>query len=307
MAWDPALQSELLFGGSNLSSPVAADGSPDLNDTWVFANGSWSELFPTVSPPPTDMASMAYDPQLGAMVMFGGQIPGVQGIVPVNTTWAFSGTTWTNVSTVVGPSPRISASMAAAPGGAGLILFGGMQNYPYQEVFENDTWSFANMSWANITGQVGPSPPARMLAGFTDDPSVGGDLLFGGWGDLGGTVTFNDTWMYNSSGWANISTNAEPEPEGGAALAYLSETHSALLFGGGNPASGVDYNQTWSYSGGKWARLSPTSSPPGTFTGTLADDPSSNYAVLLLGQHTTGAPASEQTWQYQDGDWSIAG
>jgi hypothetical protein len=60
--------SVLLFGGSQAWDAV----SGDLNDTWSYANHSWTELFPAISPDSrTDMTG-TYDPAVSADVFFGG-------------------------------------------------------------------------------------------------------------------------------------------------------------------------------------------------------------------------------------------
>jgi hypothetical protein len=307
MAWDPAAGYVVLFGGSNITNPDTEGGTPNLDDTWTFSNGSWTELYPSVSPPATDFAAMAYDPNASAAILFGGQIQGSQGTIPVNDTWEYKGGTWTNVTGPVAPSPRLSPALAEDSLRGGLILFGGSQNYPYAEVPESDTWSFVNGTWLNITATVGPPPPARLLAGMTYDPNESGDVLFGGWTDLGGTHPLNDTWILGQTGWTNATIASAPPASGGMALAYLSESGSVILYGGSTPALGYDYNQTWSFSAGIWTRLSPAEVPPGTFAGTFADDSGAGYGVLLLGAETPYAPASEQTWAFAHGNWSLAG
>jgi hypothetical protein len=307
MAWDPVASYVVLFGGSNLSNPDTEGGYPNLNDTWTYANGSWSEVFPASSPPPMDFGAMSYDSEMGAIILFGGQIAGPSGAIPVNTTWEFNAGTWTNISNAIAPSPRLGASLAQDPTRGGLVLFGGSQSFPETEVSESDTWTFTNSGWSNITASISGRPPARFLAAMTYDLSASGVLLFGGWVDLGGTAALNDTWILGPNGWTNVTVIPAPNPAGGFSLAYLSETNSAILYGGWAPSLGVDYNQTWSYGNGSWTRLRPPESPPGTFTGTFADDPVSGYGVLLLGQETPNAPASEQTWLLARGNWSIAG
>jgi hypothetical protein len=307
MTWDPAAGYVVLFGGSNITNPDTEGGAPNLDDTWAFTNGSWTQLFPSTSPPATDFAAMAYDPNISAVILFGGQIEEAHGATPVNTTWEFEDGAWTNVTGSVAPSPRISPSLAQDPLRSGLILFGGSQNYPYAEVPESDTWTFVAGTWTNITASVGVPPPARLLAGMTYDPAESGDLLFGGWTDLGGTQTLNDTWILSQTGWTNASGSVSPPSSGGMALAYLTGSESVILYGGSTPSLGHDYNQTWSFGAGVWTRLSPTAVPPGTFTGTLADDPIAGYGVLLLGAETSYAPASEQTWAFAQDNWTLAG
>ncbi len=307
MAWDPAAGYVVLFGGSNITNPDTEGGAPNLDDTWAFSKGSWTELFPSTSPPATDFAAMAYDPNMSAVILFGGQIEETQGATPVNTTWDFQYGTWTNVTTSIAPSPRLSPALAEDPLLGGLILFGGSQNYPYAEVPESDTWTFVRGVWSNITATVGLAPPARLLAGMAYDPSESGDVLFGGWTDLGGTHPLNDTWILWQSGWTNVTGPSAPPASGGMSLAFVSESDSLILYGGSTPSLGHDYNETWSFAAGIWTRLTPAEAPPGTFAGTFTDDPVVGYGVLLLGAETPYEPASEQTWAFVQDNWTLAG
>jgi hypothetical protein len=305
MAWDPSAGYVLLFGGSSLSSGSPGSGAPNLDDTWAFSNGSWIELSPSASPPATDFAAMAYDVNASAMVLFGGQIEEAKGPTPVNYTWEFKDGDWANLTNSEAPSPRLGPALAEDPSRGGVILFGGSQDYPYPEVPESDTWSFVNGTWTNITAQVGASPPARLLGGMAFDPNESAVVLFGGWTNLGGSQPLNDTWSLGGVGWNNSTGRSSPPPSGGMGLAYLSNTGAIILYGGSTPALGYDYNQTWSYSAGVWSRLTPASVPPGTFAGTFADDPVEGYGVLLLGAETPNAPPSEQTWVFDQGEWSL--
>jgi hypothetical protein len=317
MAWDPAAGYVVLFGGTNLSNPdTEGSGVPNLDDTWAFSNGSWTQLFPAESPPATSFGAMAYDPNASAVILFGGEVPEPDGATPVNTTWEFDDGTWTNVTAPVAPAPRLSPSLAEDPSRGGLVLFGGLEYFPYgtpsgtglTEVPESDTWSFSAGAWINITESVGPGPPARYLASMAYDPAESAEVLFGGWVDLGDlTPTFNDTWTLGSTGWNNVTPAASPPVSGGASMAYLSDAGSVILYGGSTPLLGHDYNLTWSFSDGVWTRLNPASVPPGTFAGTFADDPTAGYGVLLLGVETPYAPASEQTWAFAQDDWTLAG
>jgi hypothetical protein len=68
MAYDNATGYVLLLGGaSTISGPV-------LNDTWAFENGTWYSQVANVStaPPVRGYEMMAFDPSLGAVLLYGG-------------------------------------------------------------------------------------------------------------------------------------------------------------------------------------------------------------------------------------------
>jgi hypothetical protein len=308
MTWDGADDYVLLFGGSNISNPGTQGGPPNLNDTWAFSNGSWTELFPLQSPPPTDFAAMSYDPDLQAVVMFGGQIDQRGAATPTNSTWEFRAGNWFNVTSATAPSPRIGASLSLDPQRNGLVLFGGLQISPFPVVPEADTWTFDNGTWSNITASVGGGPTGRYLAGMTYDPQEDGTILFGGWQDLSDyTPVFNDTWLLGAGGWTDLSGAVAPPAAGGMGFAYLSASQEIVSFGGWSPTLGSYFNQTWSFKAGGWSELFPATSPPATFAGALVDDAELGQGILLLGSQNSVAPASEQTWSFANGNWSVAG
>jgi hypothetical protein len=78
---------------------------------------------------------MAYDANIGAVVLFGGfSVPG-QGL---NDTWTWNGSTWTQRQTSTEPGGRWAAGLDFDPSN-GLVLFGGEVT---GDPFTNETWLF---------------------------------------------------------------------------------------------------------------------------------------------------------------------
>ena len=73
-----------------------------------------------------------FDPDLHAVILFGGGSGGVQ----QNATWAWSGSDWKQVLTAQSPSPREGAGIAWDAALGRVILFGGGDN---NSLF-SDTW-----------------------------------------------------------------------------------------------------------------------------------------------------------------------
>ena len=116
LAYDPLIGAVVLFGGYDAS--VAADG-----DTWTFANNSWTDITLTLAsaPPARWEAGFAYDPNVGAVVLFGGR----NVTQFFNDTWEFNGAAWSQLSLSTQPSPRGLMGMAYDPVVDGILLFGG--------------------------------------------------------------------------------------------------------------------------------------------------------------------------------------
>src|SRR5579871_67464 len=86
----------LLFGGESGPGGVGA-GYP--TSTWEYRSGVWTNVSSTAGPPPSGraMAGCAYDPAIGAGVVFGGR--GVGGATLGDTwEWNVSSARWTLVS-----------------------------------------------------------------------------------------------------------------------------------------------------------------------------------------------------------------
>ena len=131
LAYDPLTRSVVLFGGANGGGDCCRTY---YNDTWTWDGFSWTQRFPVVSPPVRTSQSMAYDDNLGAVVVFGGfSIPG-QGL---NDTWALTGTTWKPLKVSNAPSPRFGSDMDFDPLTDGLLLFGGELTGDF---VTNETW-----------------------------------------------------------------------------------------------------------------------------------------------------------------------
>jgi len=78
--------------------------------------------------------AMAYDANIGQVVLFGGDSPNGGRL---NDTWTWNGTTWSQIETSFTPSARSGASMNYDPNFKGLVLFGG---FLADGSFTNTTW-----------------------------------------------------------------------------------------------------------------------------------------------------------------------
>jgi hypothetical protein len=87
-AYDPGLGGVVVFGGYDYFPHPAY-----FNDTWLFKAGNWSELSASVAPSPRSESSMAFDPALNELVLFGG----TNGTVYMNDTWAYGADGWTQL------------------------------------------------------------------------------------------------------------------------------------------------------------------------------------------------------------------
>lgn len=301
---DPADGELVLFGGEAITGGTRLVSF--LNDTWVWANGTWTNITATAQGPPArEAAASAYDSAAKDVVLYGGS----DGIGDFYDTWTFHGGHWTAAATN-GTAPRASvgAALADDPSDSGVLLFGGVgsptKGCPQVGVgpFCRETWTFSGGNWTNRTTSSGPA--ARWYSGLVYDSSYGTDLLYGGEGSvchkIGNTTGCvadleNDTWSYASGHWTNLSAALGTPPDGGVgpAFAYDRTDGSALLYGSTN-------GEQSNIASGSWWSLS-----TGVSSGPISVGvPSATVNPVAVGNSTTltvtvsgGAPPYAVVWE----------
>jgi hypothetical protein len=205
----------------------------------------------------------------------------------------------------LGPSPpaRWGGTMTYDASDGYVVMFGGSS--------ENDTWTFEDGRWTELTPPVSPS--VRVWSPMTYDAADGYVLLFGGQGS-GAQHDLTDTWTFHAGTWTNLtaSVGAHPTFSYGSSMAYDSEDGYVLLYGG-NKADAFR-NATWTYLDGRWTNITKTAGTPPAcrFDASMADDPSAGYVVLFGGNgrpgencYATGTLKQfNDTWEFLHGAWT---
>ncbi|MFN2545181.1 MAG: kelch repeat-containing protein [Actinomycetota bacterium] len=205
MAYDPSTHQVVAFGGC-----CHADGN-GWGDTWIWDGATWTEQEPADGPSGRFGASMAYDPTLGEVVLFGGvnALPNSAAAdTPslLNDTWAWDGSSWTELHPAHTPPGREMASMAYDPSMTNLVLFGGCVDVDYPTICPGrtiagqaalgDTWTWDGADWTESDDQVAPAARDGALA--VEGDATHRMLVFGGQGNEGtgsyGGNFLRDTW-----------------------------------------------------------------------------------------------------------------
>ncbi len=297
IAYDPALQSVILFGGD------AGGGAPSA-DTWEFVNNVWIDLTAGLAraPPARFGGALTYDSVDATLVLFGGST----GASVLNDTWTFDGTAWTQLPSAVAPSPRAFAQMTYDPSDGYVVLFGGgsAPNAGVATSVSSDTWEFRGGAWVNVTSQLSIAPPPTTGGTFSWDPQDSVLVLNGGSsiaasGAPGTCYPDAMTWTFGGGAWSS-QVAGSPTPRLFGMAAYDSTDHVVLLYGGseshGNScAVSAD---SWSYIGGGWSNLSGTIPfpPAARDRGGMAFD-AAEGVVVLFGGSASGVPLND-TWIY---------
>ncbi len=138
LVYDPASQTAIMFGGFSSSTGR-------LSDTWSWDGTTWTQLSPASSPGVVTVAWQAgYDPTSQQLLLFGGD-PG-NGRRPLDSTWAWTGTTWTPLAPATSARRRTYGSMTYNIASNRIVLLGGSAN-GRETVFPGHVWSWDGSTW----------------------------------------------------------------------------------------------------------------------------------------------------------------
>ncbi len=159
-----------------------------MNDTWLHAEGDWTELTPSNPPPARSNFAMASNVWDGTVVVYGGQPR--EGEM-LSDTWVLDGLVWRRVDEG-GPGARAESVLVFDEKRGRSVLVGG----GYRDTHDELTWEFDGTSWLAVDTVYTPDMH-RYEATAVWDPKREVVLLTGGrsWGLQG---AYNDVWAY---GW----------------------------------------------------------------------------------------------------------
>lgn len=166
--------------------------------TWLFHNGSWSELNGTGTPDRSD-AGLAYDGYDGYMVLYGGFVQPTGAFS--SQTWIFYRGNWIQIDPTQTPSATASFAMTYDPAAQELVLVGG---YAGTNAF-NATWLFRQGQWSPGPQFPGPALYDPLMA---YESATGALILFGGTTNSG--PVFDQTWAFRIGGWSWVNAPISP-------------------------------------------------------------------------------------------------
>jgi uncharacterized repeat protein (TIGR01451 family) len=153
------------------------------------------------------------------------------------------------------------------------------------------------------------SPPVvgeHGMAYLPSSPEGGRIVLYGG--NATGWPYENTTWELSGTTWLSNTTSSTPGARYGAQMAYVSppmgETggEQLMLFGGSDETD-TALNQTWTYSGTDWTRVTISGTVPASRTyHSLAANPISGTVYLFGGNDRE--TYYNDLWRYENGAWN---
>ena len=303
-AYDPRDRRMYIFGGSDADGVV-------LDETWSFSfeTFTWSQL-----PTPTALVArrghaMAYSPDLGGTVLFGGE----DRDRTYGDTWLLTEAGWQLLypESPSRPEPRAWTDMAHDATRSRILLYGGtVRRSPAQggRRSTDDTWELTATGWARIgfpAMAVRPPPLSRhrVIADEIGDFGVVGGCTF-----LDGTclsATYA-VWLLSAGEWLDLTPRTSPLPSlYGHIAEYRPFSSSILVYGGIDGTGGGVVPGTHSFQQGAWMELrSQRARPAPRLNGRVAHDPGLDRTILYGG--CTGLACSQlkgATWEWNGFGW----
>lgn len=280
LAFDRKNNQLILFGGDG-------ENGKHSNETWVWNDGNWKQLFPTDSPAGRRFASMAFDPISYQLILFGGE-----GEKVYNDTWTWNGSNWEQLTPTNTPPVRSHASIAFDPINAQLLLFAGAGgNINENRVNLKDTWTWNGSNWIQLSPET--TPIARHGSGMSFAKNTNQLILFGG---TTGPDFLNDTWTWNGSNWVQLFPETYPQGRCFISMAFDPISDQLLMFGGFGINIGiVDLNDTWAWNGESWIHHSTQSILKPRSAASLAYD-EMHQQLILFGGGFGVANLRNDTW-----------
>ena len=256
-----------------------------VEQIWSWDGSAWS-LVDDGGPPATVVTGVAYDPERGAAVRYGG--------LPLDSddcsteTWEWSSAGWTSKD-VDPPTACDHMFMVHDTARDRSLLFGGGDD---AGTLITETWAWDGAAWQQITSE---GPSGRAHFGFVYDASHEQALLYGGYD---GSAVFDDFWSWDGSAWSEIDF---PGPGRRSHLGLAAGADGLLLFGGASgPSTFASLRgDTWQLTDGRWREVEGAGrrrrgSPA------MGYDPVRDTFVLYGGFGTDGSLLGD-TWEWAGG------
>lgn len=274
LVYDPISRLTLMIGGTCIYDPTCGVWAWD-GETWSYLSGS----------PQTWYAPAAYHPNTHKVVLYGGAF---------NWIWDGACRTWTKVTPPNAPSGRYGWAAATDRNG-NVVLFGGSTGSSYL----SDTWVWDGVTWIRHTSST--HPPDRAFASAAYDPVRQETVLFGGL-TAGGNTYYDDTWVWDGSGWAQRTPATKPVRRAWPALASDPGSGSLIMVGGIGGENLTVLNDTWAWDGISWNAMTGARALGSRFGAGMAEYPPSDSIVLFGGQDANPGRMMSDTriWEASD-------
>jgi len=164
------------------------------------------------------------------------------------------------------------------------------------------TWIYEGISWTNVTASFPTSPGPLEAQSMDYDPAFGGVISAGGYNATGASV---GTWLFNSTGWYNLTATTGSVPAFDGAMAWDPALHALVYVDGCSfpTTCGSRWTTTWELTA-TWgsAALGPGGLNWAVAGESLAYD-AADHALLLFGGYD-GQTDTNYTFELSGTTWN---
>ena len=241
---------------------------------------------------------LVYDNKNQTVILLDGTYPAIQAASGFSEPWSWDGKNWKQISNS-GPQARYTNSTVYDSKRKRIISYGG--RIGKSEIISNELWEWDGMNWIKASDSTIGRRDHPMMA---YDVERGKTIVFGG-GKYPRTKTWSqDTWEWDGKKW-ELAHTAGPLGRVGN-MVYDKKNKLVILFGGvGEPLSPNGeqplYNDTWSWNGQVWNKLS-DSGPPARSRFAMCYDDNLN-AVVIYGGESMKQQLSDM-WKWDGKNWT---
>lgn len=196
------------------------------------------------------------------------------------------------------------------------VVFGGLIR-GNSATFATQLWDGVKWTALNLTSLQ--SPAARGGAMMAYDPAIGKVILYGGWNGSSTSTVMSDTWSWNGTAWTKLTPTTNPGPLAFGSMVWDNALGKLVLFGGATaPGNSKEFNsnggsftgaaptvsnQTWTFDGTTWTKLTPATSPSARSAFAAGYDTGAGKVVLFGGYDGTGTTLGD-TWTFDGTTWT---
>ncbi len=259
----------------------------EARTTWTWDGSRWWQQAGGKRPSSRIAAAIAYDPDRGRVVLFGG----VAGDAHADT-WEWDGRRWRKFK-AAGPVPAYAVAMAYDPRQSTVVMFGGGGATGTVEL--DQFWQWDGSRWREIV--TATVPEVRAQAAMAFDALRGQLLMTGGYSVPLDETPDMQTWDFDGANW-NLLTTGGPGNRASHALAVDPVSGKVLLFGGFETQTS-DYGQLgdlWSWDGAGWSEIEIPKGSPRPFPD---DNPALVYDEVRDEFVMFGGNERNGTWIYK--------
>ena len=263
-----------------------------VEQVWSWDGSGW-QLVDDGGPPATVVAGVAFDPERGAAIRYGG--------LPMDSndctaeTWQWTAGTWSQIDADP-PTACDHLFLAHDTARDQTLLFGGGDD---DGNLITETWALGDGTWQRLASD---GPTGRAHFGFLYDAGHDRAFLYGGYD---GNQVFDDFWEWDGAAWTELDL---PGPGPRSHFGWgLDDGASLLLFGGADRTSTFQSlrDDTWRLTNGRWTEVD-GEGPSARGGPAFGYDPSRDVFVLYGGFEADNG-VLDDTWEWAEGWRCVAG